>query len=134
MHTTGYTNTFIAVADDCPVDRAEVPVSKAGEPSVAERQFTLLHDRPYALTSDDVLFTVHAERQGIPESERKAARAAFFSKGQPCMRASPLTKRYGFGVHSDALQAGLMRAPERSGSFAACVSWWWRTNRRWPPS
>ncbi|MBS1580666.1 MAG: hypothetical protein JST66_00545 [Bacteroidetes bacterium] len=102
MHTTNYTNTFIAVADDCPVDKAEVPASKAGGPSVAEHQFTLLHDRPYALTSDDVLFTVHAERQGIPESEREAARAAFFSKGQPCMRASPLTKRYGFGVHSDA--------------------------------
>lgn len=102
LHTTNYTDTFIAVADDCPVDRAEVPASKAGAPSVAELQFKLLHDRPYTLTSDDVLFTVYAERQGIPEGERAGARAVFFSKGQPCMRASPLTKRYGFGVHSDA--------------------------------
>lgn len=102
QHTTNYTDTFIAVADDCPVSAAEVPPSRAGAPSVAEMQFRLLHDRPYALTSDDVIFTVYAERKGIPEGERKEARAAFFSKGQPCMRASPLTKRYGFGVHSDA--------------------------------
>lgn len=26
----------------------------------------------------------------------------FFSKGQACFRASPLTKRYGWGVHSNA--------------------------------
>lgn len=26
----------------------------------------------------------------------------FFSKGQPCFCSSPLTKRYGWGVHSDS--------------------------------
>lgn len=102
VHTANYTDTFIAVADDCPARRAEVPPSKAASPSVAELQFKLLHGRPYELTSDDVLFTVHAQRQGIPKGEWKEARAVFFSKGQPCMRASPLTKRYGFGVHCDA--------------------------------
>ncbi|HEY0977600.1 MAG TPA: DUF6157 family protein [Flavobacteriales bacterium] len=100
-HTTNYTDTFIAVSEDCPVDQAEVPASKAS-PSVAEMQFKLLHDHPYRFTSDDLLFAVHAERNGIPESERKEARALFFSKGQACMRASPLTKRYGFGIHNDA--------------------------------
>lgn len=25
----------------------------------------------------------------------------FFSKGQACLRASPLTKTYGFGIHND---------------------------------
>jgi hypothetical protein len=35
----------------------------------------------------------------IAKSELKEAREQFFSKGQPCLRASPLTKRYGFGVH-----------------------------------
>ncbi|MGO1521505.1 MAG: DUF6157 family protein, partial [Sphingobacterium sp.] len=29
------------------------------------------------------------------------AREHFFSKGQPCLRTSPLTKSYGFGVHFD---------------------------------
>ncbi|MFP3836102.1 DUF6157 family protein, partial [Chryseobacterium sp. SIMBA_028] len=26
----------------------------------------------------------------------------FFSKGQPCLRTSPLSKRYGFGIHHDS--------------------------------
>lgn len=37
----------------------------------------------------------------MTKSEYKQAREKFFSKGQPCFRASPLTKTYGFGVHSD---------------------------------
>jgi hypothetical protein len=57
---------------------------------------------PYKYTSDDVFFTVFAQRKEITESELKKARETFFSKGQPCFRASPLTKRYGWGVHSDA--------------------------------
>lgn len=101
MHTTNYTDTFIAVAPDCPVKQAELPAAKA-KPTVASMQFELLNDKPYTYTSDDVLFTVHALRNGIPKSEWKEARAQFFSKGQACLRASPLTKRYGFGVHSDA--------------------------------
>jgi hypothetical protein len=28
-------------------------------------------------------------------------REHFFSKGQPCFRASPLTKSYGWGIHSN---------------------------------
>ena len=37
----------------------------------------------------------------LTKEEYKQAREEFFSKGQPCFRASPLTKTYGFGVHSD---------------------------------
>jgi len=29
-------------------------------------------------------------------------REQFFSKEQPCFRTSPLTKTYGFGIHSDS--------------------------------
>lgn len=101
LHTTNYTNTFIAVADDCPVQAAEAPVPKAA-PTVASMQYALLHEAPYRYTSDEVLFAVHALRQGIPASEQAEARAAFFSKGQACMRASPLAKRHGFGMHHDA--------------------------------
>lgn len=101
QHSTNYSNTFIAVADDCPVQAAEVPVPKAA-PTVASLQYELLHEHPYRYTSDDVLFSVHALRQGIPASEQAEARAAFFSKGQACMRASPLVKRHGFGMHHDA--------------------------------
>jgi hypothetical protein len=50
---------------------------------------------------DDILFEVYAMRNGIKAGEKKAAREAFFSKGQAGMRASPLTKRYGWGVHNN---------------------------------
>lgn len=101
MHTTNYFDTFIAVADDCKVDKAEIPAVKGDNKTVANLQFDMLIDNPYKYTSDDVIFKVHALRNGIGTSEQKAAREVFFSKGQPCMRCSPLTKRYGWGVHAD---------------------------------
>lgn len=69
--------------------------------TVAQLQYELVAKHPYKYTSDDVIFLVHAQRNDLTRAEHKAARELFFSKGQPCMRASPLTKRYGFGVHAD---------------------------------
>jgi hypothetical protein len=62
----------------------------------------MLYENPYRFTSDEVLFQVFAHKQGVTRAEWEEKWAAFFSKGQPCMRSSPLTKRYGWGVHSDA--------------------------------
>ncbi|WP_253579755.1 MULTISPECIES: DUF6157 family protein [Bradyrhizobium] len=36
------------------------------------------------------------------KTEKRAAREAFFSRGQACMRASSLGKRFGWGVHADS--------------------------------
>lgn len=102
MHTTNYFDTFISVAEDCPADKAEVPAVKGDKKTVANLHFDMLIDNPYKYTSDDVIFKAHALRNGISPSEQKAAREVFFSKGQPCMRCSPLTKRYGWGVHADS--------------------------------
>lgn len=101
VHSTNYQDTFIKVADDCPALNGEVPPLKGAAKTVAGLQFDLVRQNPYRFTSDEVLFQIHADRQDVPESERAAAREQFFSKGQPCFRASPLTKRYGWGVHSD---------------------------------
>jgi hypothetical protein len=49
-----------------------------------------------------VIFAAYADRNELIESELEDARQQFFSKGQACMRASPLTKRYGWGVHNNA--------------------------------
>ena len=62
----------------------------------------MIANAPYVYTSDDVIFGVWADRKGIPEADRDAARAEFFSKGQACLRASDLGKKYGWGVHHDA--------------------------------
>lgn len=101
VHTTNYKNTFIAIADDSPAHSGEMPPVKGDTKTVASMQFDMLYEHPYAYTSDDVVFQVYAERNDIPKSEWKEAREQFFSKGQPCLRASPLTKRYGWGVHAD---------------------------------
>lgn len=101
-HTTNYTDTFIEIADDCPIAEGEIPPVKGDARTVANLQFDMVIKHPYKYTSDDVLFQVYAERNGIPKSEYKRAREEFFSKGQPCFRASPLTKRYGWGVHNNS--------------------------------
>ena len=101
VHTTNYTDSFIEVAPDCPAARGEAPPAKRKHKRVAQLQYEILKKHPYAFTSDDVLFQVFAENNDLTQSELEAARAAFFSKGQPCFRASPLTKRYGWGIHCD---------------------------------
>lgn len=101
-HTTNYQDTFIAIADDCPAIQGEIPLQKGDTKSVATLQFEILSRNPYKFTSDDVLFQVFATRKDLTEAEYEEARNEYFSKGQACFRASPLTKRYGWGVHSDS--------------------------------
>lgn len=101
MHSTNYFNTFIEVAEDCPAAAASVPPERATA-SVAELTFRMISEAPYRHTSDDVVFTVWADRRGVPEADRDQAREQFFAKGQPCLRASDLGKRYGWGLHCDA--------------------------------
>ena len=100
-HTTNYLDTFIEIADDCPSISGEIPPTKGDSKTVANMQFELLDKNPYMFTSDDILFQVYAERNNLLKSEYKEARQQFFTKGQPCFRASPLTKRYGWGIHND---------------------------------
>jgi len=101
IHTTNYTNTFIEVAEDCPAVKGEVPPMKGNTETVAGIQHDMISKNPYKYTSDDILFRVYAKRNDLAESELEEARKQFFSKGQPCFRASPLTKRYGWGIHCD---------------------------------
>jgi len=101
IHTTNYIDTFIEIADDCPATQGEIPPVKGDSKTAATIQFEMLRKNPYKFTSDDVLFQVYAEKNDLTKSEYKKAREQFFSKGQPCFRASPLTKRYGWGVHSN---------------------------------
>ena len=100
-HTTNYFDTFIEVAEDIKVDAAKIPEEKNGKKTIASMEFEMLSKKPYKYTSDDVLFQVYADRHDLTKEEYKEAREEFFSKGQACFRASPLTKQYGFGVHFD---------------------------------
>lgn len=101
-HSTNYTDTFITSSEDSPAMAGEIPPFNPEKKSVAWMQYEILNENPYRFTSDDVLFQVYAERNQIPEGEWGEARVQFFSKGQPCFRASPLTKRYGWGIHNNS--------------------------------
>ncbi len=101
MHTTNYFNTFIEVAEDCPTHSAEIPPQKGDAKTVANLHFDMIAAHPYHYTSDDVIFNAYAAKNNITEN-LETERALFFSKGQACLRCSPLGKRYGWGVHSNA--------------------------------
>lgn len=101
VHSTNYFDTFIEVAEDTKADSGIRPPSK-DKKTVAEMQYEMVADNPYKYTSDDIFFQVFADRKDLTKEEYKKAREDFFSKGQPCFRASPLTKTYGFGVHSNS--------------------------------
>lgn len=96
---TNYRDTFITVSPDTTATRGgESP--KPG--SIAEIQLRLLRAAPYRLTSDELLFAVHVERAGIADEDRAAAWEAFSARSHACLRASPLVKQYGWGLHHDA--------------------------------
>lgn len=98
VHSTNYINTFIEVAEDTKALCGTMPPAKEKK-TVAEMQYQMVVANPYKYTSDDVFFQVFADRKDLTKAEYEKARADFFSIGQPCFRASPLTKTYGFGVH-----------------------------------
>lgn len=92
MKTTNYRDTLVTVSSDCPVSMGTIP-EKPG--SVAGAQHALLDGQPYAMTSDDLLHAAHLARGGDKDRE------TFFAKPQACLRASPLVKQFGWGVHHD---------------------------------
>jgi len=93
------TNTFIQIADDSGATMGVVPPNKGPERSLARLHYDLLIEHPYEFDIDGFNFEVFCLRNKIPFEERQRHYEPFFAKGHPCMRASPLTKIYGFGAH-----------------------------------
>jgi len=92
-HSTNYYDTFIRAAEDCPAETGMIPPKK--EPRTAARlQYEMMSGSPYVFTSDDLVYAASGAPRGI-------GREQFFSKGQPCLRACALAKRYGWGIHFD---------------------------------
>lgn len=89
MKNPNYYDVFIEVAEDCPVQIAEVPQYKGAKKSMPALQFEMIHNHPYEYRQEDVLFETFARRKEIPEANqipeanRAAEREKFFSKGQP---------------------------------------------------
>ena len=103
-HDHNYHRTLIAVADDCPVDKSEVPKEKGAKKTVAVIHYEMLADKPYSVTQEDVLFESWLRRQAnqpTDPDEIARLRQDFFAKPKPCLRTSPLAKRYGWGFVFD---------------------------------
>lgn len=96
-----YFDTLIAVAADCPVSSSVVPEPRGGKKTVAVLQYEMLAGHPYTLRQEDVLFESWYARQPDP-GDRDRRWHEFFAKSQACLRASPLPKQYGWGLHFDA--------------------------------
>lgn len=100
-----YKNTFIRVSTDCPADHAIVPVSTRPAKPAHLIQYELLSQAPYRYNHEELLFEVHIRHKQIPEEvvqeRRQELWEELFSKPHPCLRASALPKKYGWGVHYD---------------------------------
>lgn len=128
MYGHDYEETLITVAEDCPVTEAKIPQIRGGKKTVAVMQYEMLIDQPFVHTQGDVLFEVWRARQGpdtiaedLAEDEMAELRKQFFAKGQPCLRASPLTKTHGWGVLFDGDGRAALCAME-SAEYAAAVA------------
>jgi hypothetical protein len=106
MKDMGYRDAFIRVASDCPATRGVVPVAKGDRKPIHVLQYELLAEGPYRHTHADLLFEVNVRHKQVPREEVEARgaeiRAVLLGTPHPCLRASLLPKKYGWGVHYDA--------------------------------
>ena len=103
--SVGYTNTFIAVAEDCRATTGEVPPPRGSGPTVAGVQYAMLADAPGRWTQEDVLIASAPGVRGrtdLAPDELERLKAEYFAEPRACLRASPLGKTYGWGLHYDA--------------------------------
>jgi hypothetical protein len=97
--STNYYYSFIEIAEDCPAHKGEIPPVKKAKKTIASIQYDMLVGNPYKYTSDEVLFHCYVIKNKIAEKDLPEQKEQFFFKEQACLRASPLTKRYGWGIH-----------------------------------
>ena len=109
-------DTLILVAPDCGAENATVPPPRGDAPTVATIQYEMLSVHPYQFTQPEILFESFVKRSGLSTAEIKRQRSElweqFFSKSQACLRASPLPKTYGWGIHFNSEGKGALVARE----------------------
>ncbi|MHB8448878.1 MAG: DUF6157 family protein [Mycobacteriales bacterium] len=103
----GYTNTFIAVAEDCRSTIGKVPhtATRAGTPTVAGVQYAMLAGAPGRWVQEDVQFASSPGvrgREDLSNEDLERLRREYFAQPRACLRASPLPKTFGWGLHYDA--------------------------------
>jgi hypothetical protein len=98
-----YYDTFITVSTDCPAESGMVPPDKKSGKTKPAIEFELVANQPYVYTQKELLYEVHIRHKNISEEELSARGTQiwdeFFQKPMPCLRASMLPKKYGWGIH-----------------------------------
>ncbi|WP_047981867.1 DUF6157 family protein [Ornithinibacillus contaminans] len=96
-----YKNTFITASEDSTATSAIIPQPRNEKPTIASIEYNLIKHNPYTYTQDDVQFRTYIEKYQITTDNLAALREEIFSKPKACFRASPLVKKYGWGIHYD---------------------------------
>jgi hypothetical protein len=100
-----YKNTFIQIAPDSETTSGMIPESNRKVIPIHMIEYQLLSENPYRFDHEDLIFEVFLMCQGTSDEERASRgdviHAELFQKEHPCLRASALTKRYGWGAHYD---------------------------------
>lgn len=87
MKSTNYYDTLIEVAEDCPVEAAEVPPLRGKNKTAARIQCEMISENPYTYTSDDVIFHVHVKKNNISQKKKRMKEKNFSRRdGHACDR------------------------------------------------
>lgn len=95
-----YKNTFIKISEDSDVNSAIIPLLRNNKPTIASIEYDLISNNPYKYTQEDVQFQTYLIKNQI-NSDQLDCREHFIQKPKACFRASPLVKKYGWGIHYD---------------------------------
>lgn len=98
-------NQFVEIAPDCVLNEAVIPLNRNDKKTLATIEYELLSSKPYVYTLKELKFATYVQQKQISPIELKTQRKQlldeFLTKPYACMRASPLTKKYGWGAHYD---------------------------------
>ncbi|MFS0673708.1 DUF6157 family protein [Ornithinibacillus sp. 179-J 7C1 HS] len=97
-----YQNTFITISEDSAIESAITPLPRNNKPTIASIEYELIYNNPYKYTQSDVQFQTYLIKNDIVSDQLEELREQFFQKPKACFRASPLVKKYGWGIHYDA--------------------------------
>jgi len=96
-----YKNTFIEISEDSVVNSAITPLPRNNKPTIASIEYDLISNNPYKYTQEDVQIQTYLIKNQIKSDELDEIRKHFFQKPKAWFRASPLVKKYGWGIHYD---------------------------------
>ena len=98
-----YQDAFITIAPDSDAVEGVPPFTNRKKIPAHMIQFQLLTEQPYTLDHEELVFEVYVRQKEIPAAELEQNRDRlwheFHQKGHACLRASALTKKFGWGAH-----------------------------------